>query len=88
MKRVRNMLGVFLDSPSMLAIFPVQDWLALDKALRRPDRNEERINEPANPDHKWRFRMHLSLDRLKDASELNAQIYGLLKDSRRFKDPS
>ena len=26
---VRNMLGEFLNSPSMLAIFPLQDWLAL-----------------------------------------------------------
>ena len=49
---------------------------------------EERINEPANPDHKWRFRLHIDLSKLQDASSLNAEIYGLLKDSRRFKDPN
>ena len=85
---VRGMLNEFLNSPSMLAIFPIQDWLALDKGLRRPERNEERINEPANPDHKWRFRLHIDLSKLQDASSLNAEIYGLLKDSRRFKDPN
>ena len=81
---VRNMLCEFLFSPSMLAIFPLQDWLALDKGLRRPERNEERINNPADPNHKWRFRMHLNLSQLKDASALNAEIYGLLKDCGRF----
>ena len=82
---VRNMLCEFLFSPSMLAIFPLQDWLALDKGLRRPERNEERINNPADPNHKWRFRMHLNLSQLKDASALNAEIYGLLKDCGRFR---
>ena len=82
---VRNMLGEFLNSPSMLAIFPLQDWLALDKGLRRPERNEERINQPADPNHKWRFRMHLNLSQLKDASALNAEICGMLKDSGRYR---
>ena len=82
---VHNMLGEFLNSPSMLAIFPLQDWLALDKGLRRPDRNEERINQPADPNHKWRFRMHLNLSSLKDASSLNAEICGMLKDSGRYR---
>ena len=82
---VRNMLGEFLFSPSMLAIFPLQDWLALDKGLRRPERNEERINQPADPNHKWRFRMHLNLSQLKDASALNAEICGMLKDSGRYR---
>ena len=81
---VRDMLWEFLDSPSMLAIFPMQDWVALDKGLRREDRFAERINEPADPHHHWRFRLHFDVHALLEAGELNATVTGLLKDSRRF----
>ena len=80
---VRRMLWEFLDSPSMLAIFPLQDWLALDKGLRRADRMEERINQPADPHHHWRFRLHFDVHELLHASSLNAELEGLFKDSRR-----
>lgn len=80
---VRRMLQEFLCSPSMLAIFPLQDWLALDKGLRRPDRAEERINEPADPHNHWRFRIHLDINALKDASDLNDLIVSLISASTR-----
>ena len=80
---VRRMLWEFLDSPSMLAIFPLQDWLALDKGLRRADRMEERINQPADPHHHWRFRLHFDVRELLHAGALNAELEGLFKDSRR-----
>ncbi|MBO6237789.1 MAG: 4-alpha-glucanotransferase, partial [Bacteroidales bacterium] len=80
---VRRMLWDFLDSPSMLAIFPLQDWVAMDPQLRRPDRMAERINEPANPHHHWRFRIHFDLHKLMEASELNVAVEGMVKDSRR-----
>ena len=57
---VRGVLAEVLAYPSMLAIFPIQDWLALSGELRNPDRNE-RINEPADPHHHWRWRLHLDL---------------------------
>ena len=80
---VRRMLWEFLDSPSMLAIFPLQDWVALDKDLRRSDRMAERINQPADPHHHWRFRLHFDVRDLLTASELNVTVEGLVKDSRR-----
>ena len=80
---VRNILSAMLYSRSMLAIFPLQDWLALDPALRRPERNEERINEPADPDHHWRFRMHLDVRELLSASRLNDQILLMVHGSGR-----
>lgn len=80
---VESMLREFLQSPSMLAIFPLQDWLALDGSLRRPCREEERINEPANPHHHWRFRLHIDVASLLAADGLNAKIKGLVKESRR-----
>lgn len=80
---VRAMLQQFLDSPSMLAIFPLQDWIALDGYLRRPCRDQERINEPADPHHHWRFRLHFPLEALGTASELNAAILSMVVSSRR-----
>ena len=82
--QVRNMLWEFLASPSMLAIFPIQDWVALDAAFRRADRSEERINQPADPRHKWRFRLHFNLEELSGRGKLNAEIEGLIKDSTRY----
>ena len=82
--QVRNMLWEFLSSPSMLAIFPIQDWVALDAAFRRADRSQERINQPADPKHKWRFRIHFNLEELSGRSGLNAEIEGLIKDSARY----
>ena len=43
----------------------------------------ERINEPADPRHHWRFRLHFDLAQLLDASELNVTVEGLVKDARR-----
>ncbi len=80
---VRRMLWEFLDSPSMLAIFPLQDWVALDKGLRRADRMAERINQPADPHHHWRFRLHFDVHALLTAGELNVAVEGLIKDACR-----
>ena len=80
----RNMLMDFLNSPSMLAIFPLQDWLSLDAQLRRPERSEERINQPADPNHKWKFRIHFDLHELKNAPQLCTTVQGMIKDSGRY----
>ncbi|MCQ2119890.1 MAG: 4-alpha-glucanotransferase [Bacteroidales bacterium] len=84
---VARTLRDHLDSGSMLAIFPLQDWLALDPHLRRKDFMSERVNQPADPDHHWCFRFHLETDVLlsDSASDLNASIAGLLTRSRRGK---
>lgn len=88
-EEVRRTLQDHLNSESMLAIFPIQDWLALDESLRRKDFESERINQPADSDHHWRFRFHLPLEALTSdrASYLNKEIKGLLTDSRRYDGP-
>ncbi len=53
-----------LDSPSMLCLLSLQDWLSTSDNLASPDVESERINIPANPHHYWRYRMHLTLERL------------------------
>ena len=83
---VKRILWNHLSSRSMLAIFPLQDWVAIDENLRRKDFMEESVNQPADPLHHWRYRFHLPISELtsEKASELNVQIEGLLKDSGRF----
>ncbi|MCM1254546.1 MAG: 4-alpha-glucanotransferase [Duncaniella sp.] len=72
-----------LESPSMLCILPLQDWLSIDGVLRRRDPREELINIPANPRHYWRYRMHLDLEYLKDQKEFNNRLRDEILNSGR-----
>ena len=72
-----------LTSPSMLCLLSLQDWLSIDERLRLPDQNAERINIPANPRHYWRYRMHLTIEQLLAADDLNYEISTLIKQSGR-----
>ncbi|MCD7972164.1 MAG: 4-alpha-glucanotransferase [Candidatus Azobacteroides sp.] len=72
-----------LNAPSMLTILPLQDWLSIDDALKRPNPEEERINIPANPQHYWRYRMHLTLEELLGKTEYNDQIRNMVRLSGR-----
>ncbi len=65
-------------SNSMLAILPLQDWLAIDEALRFADANAERINIPADPNHYWRWRIPLPLEQLLTEEEFNARVKELV----------
>ena len=81
---VMRILWDHLDSAPMLAIFPLQDWVALDPVLRREDFRNERINQPADPDHHWRYRFHRNLEDLLTSPRFISSIRALLKDSRRY----
>lgn len=61
---VETIVQEHLDSTSMLAIFPIQDILGMDEKLRKDDAKSEQINEPSNSHHYWRYRMHISSERL------------------------
>ncbi|MDE7125276.1 MAG: 4-alpha-glucanotransferase, partial [Muribaculaceae bacterium] len=69
-----RIVRMHLQSPSMLCILPLQDWLSVDGALRRENPAEEQINVPANPRHYWRYRMHLTLERLLGADAYNSYL--------------
>jgi 4-alpha-glucanotransferase len=71
---VRQIVSQHLYSPAMWAVFPIQDLLGLDENLRLPDPHAERINQPGNPNHYWRYRMHLSLEDLLSQHEFNQRI--------------
>ncbi|WP_303010481.1 4-alpha-glucanotransferase [uncultured Bacteroides sp.] len=68
-----------LNSNSILCILSLQDWLSIDEKWRNPDIQEERINVPSNPRNYWRYRMHLTLEQLMKAKEVNEKIRGLIK---------
>ena len=70
----RRIVDMHLRSPAMLAILPLQDWLATDAALRSPHADRERINIPAAPRYYWRYRMHLTLEELLRQEPFNATL--------------
>jgi 4-alpha-glucanotransferase len=72
-----------LYSPAMWSIFQLQDYLGVDAKLRREDPHAERINEPSNPKHYWRYRMHLSLETLIAAKSFNEDWAMAIKESGR-----
>lgn len=66
-----------LASNSMFVIFPMQDWLSIDESIRFSIPSAERINDPSNPNHYWRYRMHISIERLLKKALLNKKISAL-----------
>jgi 4-alpha-glucanotransferase len=72
-----------LNAPAMWAIFQWQDFIGVDAALRRNDPQAERINDPSNATHYWRYRMHLSLESLLKEKSFNDQWAMDIKESGR-----
>ncbi len=70
----RRIVARNLGGRSMLVILPLQDWLATDGALRRDKPEAERINDPANPNHYWRYRMHLTIEELLASDDFNRSL--------------
>ena len=79
----RQILDQHLWSPAMLTVLPLQDWLSMDPVLRRLNPHDERINVPANSRHYWRYRMHLTVEKLAAAKEFNETITGMIAESGR-----
>ncbi len=75
----REILELHLQSSSLWVIIPWQDWMAIDGNLRYPNPLAERINIPANPNHYWRYRMHISLDNLLKEEHLNTEIKEMVR---------
>lgn len=64
-------------SPAMWVILPLQDWLAIDSKVRIDDPEAERINIPSNPRHFWKYRMHLTLEKLLKEDLFNRHVRSL-----------
>lgn len=73
-----------LDSPSMLAIIPLQDYLAMSEELCYTGKAEdERINDPANPNHVWKYRMHVTIEKLQHSCAFNGMLSSMIAESGR-----
>lgn len=72
-----------LATRAMLTIIPLQDWLATDDGLKNPDSEAERINIPAHSNHYWRYRMHITLEKLLAADDFNQKIIHLIQTTGR-----
>ena len=51
--------------------------------LRRQLPAEERINNPANPNHYWNYRMHIGLEQLIKEKEFNNELKDYIENSGR-----
>ena len=78
-----KIVDLHLKSPSMLCILPLQDFLSIDGRYRRENPMEEQINVPANSRHYWRYRMHLTVEKLLALSEFNDKLGEMIKNSGR-----
>lgn len=78
-----QILSNHLESRSMLAILPLQDWLAIDDSLKNPHPESERINIPGNSSHYWQYRMHITLEKLLKADEFNKKVVALITKAER-----
>ena len=73
-----------MKSPAMLAILPLQDWLATDGDVRYNGHPvDERINVPAIPRYYWRYRMHCTLESLIANDKLNNHLRTLVEAAAR-----
>ncbi len=80
----KQIVNQHLNSPSMLCVLPLQDWMSIDGEVRcQDDPEDERINIPANPRHYWRWRMHLTLEDLLSSTDFNRTLHDLITDSGR-----
>lgn len=80
----REVVKRHLDSPSMLCLLSLQDWLSMNEQLRNPDCHAERINVPAESRHYWRYRMHLTIEQLLETTPFNNQIKNMIYNCGRF----
>lgn len=72
-----------LEASSIITIIPIQDWFSISNEVRNKKYEDERINDPINPRHYWKYRMHLSLEELLSNRNFNKHIKNLIKGSGR-----
>ncbi|MEO6406906.1 MAG: 4-alpha-glucanotransferase [Ferruginibacter sp.] len=79
----KEIIEQHLQSPSIMAVFLLQDLLAIDENLRRLNPAEERINNPAFADHNWNYRMHLNIEDLIANKDFSTRIKNMFAENGR-----
>lgn len=78
-----RVINQHLESNAMWIILPWQDWMAIDEQYAHENPLSERINVPSNPRNFWCYRMHIQLEDLMKASDINQHIHKLISASGR-----
>jgi len=79
----RKIFEMHLASPAAWSIFLMQDILSLNGNIRRAQPAEERINDPANANQAWNYRMHISLEKLLAENEFNTSLKEMIRKNKR-----
>lgn len=74
---MKEIVQQHLDCAAIFTVLPLQDIFGLSDRNKRPA-NEETINDPTNPEHYWRYRIHLTLEDLKGDHTLLAELQLML----------
>ena len=80
----KQIIQKHLDSPAIWSVFLLQDLLAISGKLRRENPLEERINVPANPEHFWNYRMHLTIEDISKDKEYCHELKTMNEQARRI----
>jgi 4-alpha-glucanotransferase len=78
-----DIINQHLQAPAMWAVFLLQDLLAIDGNIRSENVRAERINNPADPNHVWNYRMHLNLEDMMAHSEFTHKLKEMVLHSGR-----
>ena len=79
----RAVVHQHLASPALWSIFQLQDRLGMDDQSSGRNPEDERINDPANPNQYWRYRMPLSLESLNQAQAFNLALHEAVRQNGR-----
>lgn len=72
-----------LYSPAMWSVFQIQDLMGISEKIRRDNPLEEQINVPANPNHFWGYRMHLTIEALLASDDFNTELLAFIQKAGR-----
>lgn len=72
-----------LYSPAMWSVFQLQDLMGINEQVRRENPVDEQINIPANPNHYWQYRMHITISALRKFNDFREQLTELINASGR-----
>lgn len=81
---VTPIIEAHMKAPSMLCINPIQDYAGMIDHMPHLLPHEERINNPADQNNKWRYRVPFVVDRLmSDYPQLHEKIRKLVSECGR-----
>lgn len=74
----KDIIMQHMKSPAMWSVFLLQDVMAMNDQIRRENPKEERINIPADPNHYWNYRMHITLEQLLAQEKFSEELKGMV----------